>query len=174
RKRLQDLSEVVDVQFNLMQRVLTVDYQQGSLETVLAALRQIGFNPELPDEHGGWSDLDKLDAAAPSWWPLIVAGVFAAFAEGLHWFNAPAWLGFLCAVIAILCSGLGTYKKGWTAIRRANLNINALMSIAVTGAVIIGQWPEAAMVMVLFAIAEAIEARSLDHARQSVARLMDV
>jgi Cd2+/Zn2+-exporting ATPase len=32
------------------------------------------------------------------------------------------------------------------------------MSIAVTGAVLIGQWPEAAMVMFLFTVAELIEA----------------
>ncbi|WP_348946330.1 hypothetical protein ABHF33_07270 [Chitinibacter sp. FCG-7] len=39
------------------------------------------------------------------------------------------------------------------------------MSIAVTGALPIGQWPEAVMVMVLFTIAELIEAKSLDRAR---------
>jgi Cd2+/Zn2+-exporting ATPase len=48
------------------------------------------------------------------------------------------------------------------AIRNGNLNINALMSIAVTGALALGQWPEAAMVMVLFTIAELIEVKSLD------------
>jgi Cd2+/Zn2+-exporting ATPase len=42
------------------------------------------------------------------------------------------------------------------------LNINALMTVAVTGAFVIGQWPEAAMVMALYAIAELIEARAVD------------
>ena len=174
RKRLQGMAEVVDVQFNLMQRILTVDYQQGGLETVLAALRAIGFTPELPNDQGEWSHREVAESTSTRWWPLVVAGIFAVVAEGLYWFGAPAWLSFLCAVVAIGCSGLETYKKGWTAVMSANLNINALMSIAVTGAVLIGQWPEAAMVMVLFAVAEAIEARSLDHARQSVERLMEV
>ena len=49
--------------------------------------------------------------------------------------------------VAIGMCGLATYKKGWIAIRNGNLNINALMSIAVTGALLLGQWPEAAMVM---------------------------
>jgi Cd2+/Zn2+-exporting ATPase len=48
------------------------------------------------------------------------------------------------------------------------------MSIAVTGAVLIGQWPEAAMVMVLFTIAELIEARSLDRARHAISGLMQL
>jgi len=49
-----------------------------------------------------------------------------------------------------------------------------LMSIAVTGAMIIGHWPEAAMVMVLFALAEVIEAKSLDRARNAIRGLMDL
>lgn len=48
------------------------------------------------------------------------------------------------------------------------------MSIAVTGAVLIGQWPEAAMVMVLFTVAELIEARSLDRARNAIGGLMQL
>jgi len=48
------------------------------------------------------------------------------------------------------------------------------MSIAVTGALVLGQWPEAAMVMVLFSIAELIEAKSLDRARNAVQKLMQL
>ena len=65
----------------------------------------------------------------------------------------------MLAGVAVLSCGLTTYKKGWIAIRNGNLNINALMSVAVTGAFVLGQWPEAAMVMALYSIAELIEAR---------------
>lgn len=78
----------------------------------------------------------------------------------------------LFAVVAIALGGLTTYKKGWLAISNFNLNINALMSVAVTGAVFIGQYPEAAMVMVLFNLSEAIEARALDHARNAIRELL--
>lgn len=46
------------------------------------------------------------------------------------------------------------------------------MSIAVTGAFLIGQWPEAAMVMVLFNIAEFLESKSLERARNAIQELM--
>ena len=46
------------------------------------------------------------------------------------------------------------------------------MSVAVTGAVIIGQYPEAAMVMVLFNLSEAIEAKALDRARNAIKDLL--
>lgn len=86
----------------------------------------------------------------------------ALASEIVEWFGlAPDWVVAGLALLAILGAGLPTYRKGWIALKNRNLNINALMSIAVTGAVLIGQWPEAAMVSVLFAIAELIEAKSL-------------
>lgn len=119
-------------------------------------------------------------AAAPQpaktrWWPLALSGVAAIAAEIVHFAAlAPEWLVAALALAAILGCGLGTYKKGWIALKNRNLNINALMSIAVTGAVLIGQWPEAAMVMVLFTVAELIEARSLDRARNAISGLMQL
>ncbi len=82
------------------------------------------------------------------------------------------YLPLLFAVIAIALGGLTTYRKGWLAVSNLNLNINALMSVAVTGAVLIGQFPEAAMVMVLFNISEAIEAKALDRARNAIKNLL--
>jgi cation transport ATPase len=67
--------------------------------------------------------------------------------------------GLAVAAVAIWLAGFDVYKKGLTALRHGRLNINALMTVAVTGAFAIGQWPEAAMVMALYAIAEAIEAQ---------------
>ncbi|MGH8331078.1 MAG: heavy metal translocating P-type ATPase, partial [Pseudomonas sp.] len=87
---------------------------------------------------------------------------------------APNWVVAVIALISILSGGLGTYKKGWIALKNLNLNINALMSIAVTGAILIGQWPEAAMVMFLFTVAELIEAKSLDRARNAIGGLMQM
>ncbi|WP_241022019.1 heavy metal translocating P-type ATPase, partial [Burkholderia sp. Ac-20353] len=106
------------------------------------------------------------------WWPLALAGVAAIASEAANWAGLPTWLSAVLALAAVLACGITTYKKGWIALRNGNLNINALMSIAVTGAMAIGQWPEAAMVMVLFTIAELIEAKSLDRARNAIQGLM--
>ena len=76
------------------------------------------------------------------------------------------------ALGAIFLSGFGVYGKGLAALRQGRLNINALMAVAVTGAFLIGQWPEAAMVMALYAIAEAIEARAVDRARGAIKSLL--
>lgn len=172
RKKLSGMAEVSGMQFNLMQRVLTVAHRPDGLQAVVKALSTIGFTPEFGDEA-----VASGRAPAPtkkSWWPLAVGGVAALGAEVASWSGSSVWVVAGLALLAVACSSIGTYKKGWVAIRNLNLNINALMSIAVTGALALGQWPEAAMVMVLFTIAELIEAKSLDRARNAIEGLMNL
>ena len=172
RKKLGGMPGVTGLEFNLMQRVLTVTHATSTVEPILDAIRSLGFAPEVVD---GASTRDE-PAAEPNkpWWPLALAGMAALASEGVEWVNLPTWTAAALALTAVLACGLTTYKKGWIAIRNGNLNINALMSIAVTGALLLGQWPEAAMVMVLFTIAELIEAKSLDRARNAIQGLMQL
>ncbi|MBP6571897.1 MAG: heavy metal translocating P-type ATPase [Gemmatimonadales bacterium] len=76
------------------------------------------------------------------------------------------------AALSMLSGGPKTLRKAVVAARTLTLNINLLMLIAVVGAIVIGQWPEAAMVTFLFACAEVIEARSVDRARDAIRSLM--
>jgi Cd2+/Zn2+-exporting ATPase len=172
RKKLSGMPSVQNVQFNLMQRLLTVDHAPQQREAVAQAIRSLGFTAELPDaqQRPGAGAI----ASKKSNWPLALACVAAVASEGASFASLPGWIAAVLAVAAVIAGGLGTYKKGWIAIRNGNLNINALMSIAVTGALLLGQWPEAAMVMVLFSIAELIEAKSLDRARNAVQKLMQL
>ncbi len=135
----------------------------------------LGFSCCGTDGHGSHGAAAHTHGGgASSWWSLALAGVVAIGAEVSGWMGGPDWLSLLLAAVAIGVSGLGVYRQGLASILRGDLNINALMSIAVTGAVLLGHWPEAAMVMVLFAIAEALEEKSLDRARNAIGRLMDV
>jgi len=173
RKKLGQLPSVHDLHFNLMQRVLTVVHADGALDRVVAAIRSLDMTPEImaQEEAAG-----AVPAAAPRRGHalLAAAGLLAALSEAAHFAALPMAVTAALAVASILACGLGTYRKGWIALRNGNLNINALMSIAVTGAVLIGQWPEAAMVMFLFNVAEMIEARALDRARHAVRDLLDL
>ena len=169
RKKLGPMAEVKSLHFNLMQRVLTVVHTPQGLEPILGAIRALGFTPELAGSDGKLAP-QRENQRKP--WLLLVAGIAAVAAEAAHWLGWAEWLPALLALLAILLGGLTTYKKGWIALRNGNLNINALMSIAVTGALLLQQWPEAAMVMVLFTLAELIEAKSLDRARHAIAGLL--
>lgn len=170
RKKLDGIDAVKRVDFNLMQRVLTVVHAPDSLEQIVQAIRSLGFDPELPNVK---TDM-VTNPPETSWWPLALASVAALASETINWIGQSTWLAAALGMIAVASCGLTTYRKGWTAIRNGNLNINALMSIAVTGAMALGQWPEAAMVMVLFTVAELIEAKSLDRARNVIKGLIDL
>lgn len=173
RDALGRLPGVTGLQFNLLQRVLTVSHDEGALAQVVPAIQALGFTPQVEDQ--GAAQQPVAAPAKKPWWPLALAAVLATASEVVHFAAlGPDWWVAVLAVVAIGLCGLNTYKKGWIALKNRNLNINALMSIAVTGAVLIGQWPEAAMVMVLFTLAELIEARSLDRARNAIRGLMDL
>jgi Zn2+/Cd2+-exporting ATPase len=174
RKKFSRMPYVRSMEFNLMQRVLTVVHAPDALDSILAAIRSLDFTPELADTASGATSGRAHSAPPKPWWPLALAAVAAAASEAASWLGAPVWLAAGLAILAIASCGLTTYKKGWLALRHGNLNINALMSIAVTGALILQQWPEAAMVMVLFTIAELIEAKSLDRARNAIQGLMQL
>ena len=172
QNKLGKLAGVQQLEFNLINRVLGVTHDLPSTAPIIKAIKSLGMVAE-PIEQG-------TEAPAPipekkHWWPLALSGVGALGAEVIHFTNAaPGWVVAIIALISILSGGLTTYKKGWIALKNLNLNINALMSIAVTGAVLIGQWPEAAMVMFLFTVAELIEAKSLDRARNAIGGLMQL
>lgn len=172
RSRLQSLEGVHGLEFNIPGRTVRLTHQPDVLDAALEAIRGLGMSAVAIDDGDAPA---AVVAPKTRWWPLGLAGVTAVAAEILHLTSAaPEWLVAVAALISIALCGPATYKKGWISIRHMNLNINALMSIAVTGAVLIGQWPEAAMVMFLFTIAELIEAKSLDRARNAIQGLMNL
>ncbi|ROM66211.1 copper-translocating P-type ATPase [Pseudomonas brassicacearum] len=174
QNKLGKLKGVQQLEFNLINRVLGVTHDLPSDAPIIEAIQSLGMQAE-PLTPGQDKPTHAAPVAAKPWWPLALSGVTALGAEVIHFTNAaPNWVVALVALVSILSGGLGTYKKGWIALKNRNLNINALMSIAVTGAVLIGQWPEAAMVMFLFTVAELIEAKSLDRARNAISGLMQM
>ncbi|MFN8531756.1 MAG: cation-translocating P-type ATPase, partial [Anaerolineae bacterium] len=98
---------------------------------------------------------------------LIVAALF------LSSIGVPELLVDVLLVVAVVAAGYPLARSGWNAVRiNHEFNINALMTIAALGALIIGQPLEAATVLVLFAIGEALEGYSADRARDSLRSLM--
>ncbi|HMN77016.1 MAG TPA: heavy metal translocating P-type ATPase [Burkholderiaceae bacterium] len=173
RAALAGVAGIRSLGFHLSARTLTIDADRAALAPALAAIRAAGFDPQpLPDT-------GAPDAAAGKrreLQRLAFALACAAGAELLAWLGgeALAWriTGSALAALAIALAGFGVYRKGLAALRDRRLNINALMTVAVTGAFLIGQWAEAAMVMALYAIAEAIEARAVDRARNAIGSLL--
>ena len=195
RRALARLDGIRSLQFRLGQRQLLIDADAPVLEQALAAIRKAGFNPvplaatpaagSVTAEASCQScdsDHDEHDHvhgnAGDSVWKLGLALALAIAAELLHLWGEDMpmarYAGMGLAVAAIALSGFSTYQKGLAALRHGRLSINALMTVAVTGAFLIGQWPEAAMVMALYAIAELLEARSAARARNAIGQLLEL
>src|SRR5690625_4048181 len=75
---------------------------------------------------------------------------------------------------AILIGGYSLFIKGFKNLSRFKFDMNTLMTIAILGAGVLGQWGEGAMVVILFAISDELERYSVDKARQSIESLMDI
>ncbi len=180
RRALEPVAGILALSFRLGARMLTITAPQPAVDAALAAIRRAGFDPQpLPaasqgpaadshahDMQGMSGGLARLGFALLL---AIAAEAFAYFGGGTA---VVTEIEMALAAAAIGLAGLDTYKKGIASLRHGRLNITALMSVAVTGAFLIGEWPEAAMVMALYAIAELIEARSLDRARNAIQSLM--
>jgi len=170
RDKLAGVPGIEAMEFNLVQRTLTLSHAPEALAPALDAIRSVGMEAVVQP---GSAAPEPSSTGKTNWWPLGISGVAAVSAEVGDWLvGEGSVIVVVLALVAIFTGGLPTYKKGWIALRNRNLNMNALMSIAVTGAMLIGHWPEAAMVMFLFALAEVIEAKSLDRARNAIRELM--
>lgn len=86
--------------------------------------------------------------------------------------TAPWAIAFFAS--AILIGGYDIFKVGFKNLSKFEFDIKTLMTIAVIGAAIIQEWKEAAVVVVLFAISEALEAYSMNKSRKSIEGLMDI
>ena len=98
---------------------------------------------------------------------LVVAGL------ALSLVGAPEQASIAVWAVAAAVAGWPVARKGVATVRATHrLDINILMTIAVIGAAVLGQWLEAATVVVLFSLGEALERATMDRARHSIRSLM--
>ena len=184
RRALEGVAGIRGLGFRLGERSLRIEAADDVAQTAVAAIRRIGyeiqpwpeFGPVTAAANGAVAHEDHAHAPGAGLARLLAALALATGAELLS-FLAPEtlafkWIGLAVAGAAIGLAGFDVFKKGLTALLHGRLTINALMVVAVAGAFAIGQWPEAAMVMALYAIAELIEARAVDRARNAIGGLL--
>lgn len=201
RKTVGSMPGVSDLAFDVMNRRMIVEHDpaQATPQAIADCVRSVGMTPVMANE-GPTGTGSLAESNGPVWpevegemerqvrLPIVpvasrremvllgTSGVLALLAEVVAWSSASehAWPVLLLSAAAVLLGGLPTLRNGLIALRTFTLNINFLMTVAVVGAFAVGEYPEAAMVVFLFAVAELIEKYSLERARNAVRALMEM
>lgn len=163
--------------FDVLNGRMTVasERNDASVDAIVAAVQRAGLGAEPIA-----GDLPIVEAP-PTFWqqgarPLLttVSGMALAAAMVVQHFVAHAALASLLFGSAIATGMWLVLPKAWGAIRRLQPDMNLLMTVAVVGAVAIGEWFEAAAVSFLFSLSLLLESWSVGRARRAIAALMDL
>jgi Cd2+/Zn2+-exporting ATPase len=181
-KSVSYLDGVLAAGLNFTTGVLLVEYDpatdpRGQVES---AVRRMGYGieplaaevraAEPEQERAAWLPGNALERS------VGVSGVFVALgwllsAAGAEWADAAS---VVCFAVAIAAGGWITARRALASVSARALDMNVLMTIAVIGAVLLGEWAEGAMVVFLFALGNTLEARALARTRRSVRGLMEL
>jgi Zn2+/Cd2+-exporting ATPase len=107
---------------------------------------------------------------------LLVAasGLFLLVGLSLQWLKIEGVFDEVFFFSSILLGGSLVFPKAYGSIRRKTLDMNVLMTIAVIGAVAIGEHSEASAVVFLFSLSELLESLSVQRARRAIQELLKI
>src|SRR5690606_21367046 len=183
RDRLSRCDGVVTVEGSPVRRELEIVYDGSRTEpeTLRDEVGRLGYTPETREERAAGSERSDTWRGRQARIAYASAGLFA-LAGLLHLAGiAPRVLATpvrdlllpdLVFVLSALVGGWNFFPKGWKAARALALDMNFLMTVAILGAVGIGEYAEGAAIAFLFAIAELLERYAVDRARASVEALV--
>ncbi|MDO8724311.1 MAG: heavy metal translocating P-type ATPase [Syntrophales bacterium] len=196
RQAVGALTGIMDVEFNLLNGTMTVTAAEGAVDDreIISAVKRAGMIAQPADSKqaalsqsgsaGFWLTHGRavmctaggiaVIAGFLSHW-LLHGSLLDAFAEGgrseSHVFPAVS-IGLY--LVAVLAGGWFIFPKALAALRRFRADMNLLMTIAVLGALGIGEWFEAATVTFLFSLSLVLEAWSIGHARHAITALFSL
>jgi len=191
-KGLATLPGVRLAQVNFAAATLTVE-GEASLDSIQGRVQQLGYAvaggaesaaesepapASVRSERGGVLALGQYLLSTPATRQAIFAFTLIVIAALLELWAGPAWMGhaaFGLHLVVVALAGPPIMRRGLRALRLARkVTIDLLMSIATLGALLIGESGEAATVIVLFAIGEALEGFTAECARASLRALLSL
>jgi len=184
---------VENLAFDLLKCKMTLLKPPSGLteQAVIQAVERTGMRAEL------WRELNEKSAEKTLWrkrgrtilsgcsgvltaigfavHAALAGGIAAALgSEGMGIAHGVPWLTRVLYFLAIVSGGWYVAPKAWFALKRLRPDMNLLMTIAVAGAISIGEWFEAATVSFLFGLSLALESWSVGRARRAVEALLSL
>ncbi|NLB19157.1 MAG: HAD-IC family P-type ATPase, partial [Syntrophomonadaceae bacterium] len=163
--------EQAQVNFGASKVVVT---HLGPVSEIQATVEKFGYSGdvELPLRRKEKASLWKTNQYAR---PTIISLVFMLLGLITGQLPFPSFVSVAFFLTGIILGGFLPAKNGISVlINTRELDMNILMAIAVTGAVVISQYEEAAAVVFLFSLGNALQSYTLDKTRNSISALMDL
>src|SRR5690554_5534682 len=170
-KRVSSLRGVSEVQVNFSTAKMSVVYE-GNQQRLLHAVKQAGFTAEEQVE-GERLQEQSFWKSHPKVIYTLISGLFFILSILLYFVEeVPSIAVTLSYAAAIIIGGYSIAYIGLTGLKTKTIGIEFLMTIAVIGAIVIGEWAEGAAVIFLFSLGETLEAYTMDRTRKSIRSLM--
>ncbi len=141
---------------------------------VLRLVEQAGYKAEREDKAA------PTPPAAAAWWQTpktiatMVSGGLLLTAAVLSWTGTGDNILIPLFVLAAAAGGFSAAKTALYGLRSWIFDMNFLMTVAVIGAMAIGEWSEAATVAFLFSFGNALQTYTMDKTRRSIRALMEL
>ena len=175
RSILAGIQGIKALHFRLAERELAIEGDDSTAQECLAAIRSSGYQADVAAP-GKPADTQEPDEDAWKMWTALAIACIVEIVELFFSDISPYFIfdffSMGLSLVAIVLAGFQTYRKGFSALFRLQLNINVLMAVAVTGAFLIREWSEAAMVMALFSVSEWLERRAAIRADNAIRQLL--
>jgi Cd2+/Zn2+-exporting ATPase len=170
---LKGIQGVRDVRANLMASKITVTHDAGvTPQSLINAITLTGMKATLPGPMGGQPIGGALRVQIIA---VALSAIFTGIGLALQWSKIePEAVHIVVFGAAVISGGWFIFPKAVAAARRFLPDMNLLMTVAVIGAAIIGEWAEAAAVTFLFGLSEYLEAFSVQRARRAIESLMQL
>jgi Cd2+/Zn2+-exporting ATPase len=184
RSALDDVKGVSSLDFDLARGRLRVthDPEQCQPSILVSRIRQrAGLPARLIEELGAEQPQvlqpehrDARIGRIRRWTPVLGSGLLVALGAALAWGRFPQTITRPVFALGIAIAATELLPRAGRSLTRLRLDIHVLISLAVVGAIALGQWDEAATLAFLFCLSEALEAMSLERARKAVRALLEI
>ena len=180
RSALEGMPGVLGMDFDPTGGTVAVDYEPGRVGPDLLARRiveQAGMHAEpvgaLPVV-GGAEDAEGRRARRARWAWTAASGLSLGVGAASDAAGGPPAVAMAGYGLAIAAGAVELLPRAWRGLRARRLGIHLLMTLAVGGAMALGEWGEAATVAFLFGLSEALEAQAVARSRRAVRALLEV
>lgn len=179
-KKMKSLAGVNNFEINLMTQQVKISYDPSfiSVQDMIKAIAETGMRASL---------VRAKEEKGKAWWrekpqmlSLFACGILTAIGFLSELSSLSEHLGVphqsvnLIYGLAILIGIYYPAKMGFLALKTLTLNIRLLMVIGAVGAILLGFWEEAALLVFIYSLGDVLEAYAVDKARGAIRALMEL